>query len=178
MMDIKKLDVGKLTSPHPLMKVFKPENDNDLDFYKKLAKFKTLMLKEYLWISDEYRTDGAADLILAQYFSGYTFNVFYEIGDFQAIIGFTDILPEFKCNMTFKIWDKSIWNKTLVKAGREITDLFLKEFALKRISSATADERILRMGKMIGFVEEGRQPDAFRWNKKFYPLIFMGKHGE
>jgi hypothetical protein len=52
----------------------------------------------------------------------------------------------------------------------------MKEFMLKRISSATADVRIQRMAEMIGFVTEGAQPEAFRWNGKFYTKILLGKY--
>ena len=178
MMDIKKLDVDKLTSPHPMAKIFKHEEGDALEFYKKVAKFKSMMLKEYLWLSDEFRTDQAADLILANYFSGYVFNVFYEIGDFQALIGFTNILPEFKCSMTFKLMDKSIWGADFVRMAKELSELYIREFALKRISSETPDKKIVRMAEMIGFRLEGEQPDSFRWNKKFYPLYLMGKYGD
>ena len=176
---INNIDWEKLKDPDPMFKPFSPVDSTDPTdpFYKKVSRLQTLLMKRPLWLSDEYRTPQAINALATSYFSGLAFNIFYEIGDFQGLIGFQNILPEFKCAMTFKIWDKDLWGKTLVRAGKNLVELFIREFRLKRISSVTADDRIKRMAEMIGFEVEGEQPDAFRWNNKFYPLILLGKYG-
>ena len=176
---IKGIDWERLQHPHPSLRVFKCENPDDPTdpFFKKVARFQRLAMKEYLWLSDEYRNEQAIGVITNSYFFSGGFNVFYETGDFQALIGFTDIISGFKCNMTFKLIDKDIWGADFARAAKELFDLYIKEFRLKRISSETADIRILRMAQMGGFVLEGTRPDAFRWNKKYYPIYTMGKYG-
>ena len=175
---LKEIDWEKLKNPDPMFKLFTPTSAEPTDpFYLKVSKLQRMLMKQPLWLSDEYRSEPTIREAVHNYFSGNTFNVFYEAGDFQGLVGFKNIIPEFKCEMTFKIWDKSLWSKTLVRAGRDLTELYMKEFKLKRISSATADDRIRRMAEMIGFVVEGKQPNSFKWNNKFYPLILLGKYG-
>lgn len=177
---IKEIDTERLINPAPNFRLFLPENPDDPKdpFYEKVAKLQTLLIKRPLWLSDEYRTRRATDIIIESYFSGFTFNVFYEVGDFQALIGFMNILPQFKCEMTLKLVDPKVWGADFVRSSKELIDLFMKELRLKRISIETADERIVRMARMAGFEEEGFRPDDLRWDKKFYDKYLLGKYGE
>jgi len=176
---VRDINWEKLKSPDPIFKVFMPDQTDPQDpFYLKLSRLQTLLKKRYLWLSDEYRTKQGIDAIIFSYFSGYTFNVFYEAGDFQALIGFMNIHPEFKCEMTLKLIDKNIWGADFVRASKKLVELYMKEFRLKRISIETADKRIVRMAEMAGFVMEGERPDDLRWDGKFYKKYLLGKYGE
>lgn len=135
-------------------------------------------MKRPLWLSDEYRTAKGIDAIIYSYFSGFTFNVFYEAGDFQALIGFMNIQPEFKCEMTLKLIDADLWGADFVRVSKELVELFIEQFRLKRISIETADERIVRMAKMAGFEDEGKRPNDLMWEKKYYTKYLLGKYAE
>ena len=178
MIDISQVDYQKLIEPHPMFKIFKPDEKDPIIFYKKINRLKKLMVEKYLWLSDEYRTSQAADAIISSYFSGISFNVFYEVGDFQALIGFMRILPEFKCEMTLKLIDENIWGADFARATKELIELYMEQFQLKRISTETSDKRIVRMTELAGFVQEGERPDDLRWKNKFYPKYILGKYGE
>lgn len=178
---IEDIDWGKLRNPDPMFKLFKPEDSNSPTdpFYKKVSKLQTLLMKRPLWLSDEYRTPQAIGAIIHSYFSGFTFNVFYEAGDFQALIGFMNIQPEFKCEITLKLIDTNIWGADFVRASKELVELFIKEFRLKRVSIETADRRIVKMAGMAGFVSESDgRPYDLKWEGKFYTKYLLGKYGE
>lgn len=176
---LKEIDWEKMRNPHPDFRLFAPEKPDDPTdpFYVKVARLRALLMKRPLWLSDEYRTTKAIDLIITSYFSGFTLNVFYEWKDFGALIGFMDILPEFKCSITLKLIDPKIWGADFVRASRELIDMFMKNVRLRRISIETADPRIERMARWAGFVIEGKRPDDLRWDKKYYPKYILGKYG-
>jgi len=162
-----------------MFKQFIPTSEDPKDpFYLKVSKLQRLLMKRPLWLSDEYRTAKGIDAIIYSYFSGFTFNVFYEAGDFQALIGFMNIQPEFKCEMTLKLIDADLWGADFVRVSKELVELFIEQFRLKRISIETADERIVRMAKMAGFEDEGKRPNDLMWEKKYYTKYLLGKYAE
>jgi len=175
---IKDIDWERLKEPHPMFTPFVPKDPADPTdpFYRKVSRLQTLLMKRPLWLSDEYRTEQGIDAIIDSYFRGYRFNIFYEAGDFQALIGFMDILPEFKCEITLKLIDKHLWGADFVRASKELVELFMKEMRLKRISIETADKRIVKMAKMVGFVDEGKRPNDLRWENRFYNKYLLGKY--
>ena len=169
-----------LLNPNNTFKPFVPQDINNPNdpFFKKVAKLQTLLRKRPLWLSDEYRTTQGINAILHSYFSGYTFNVFYEAGDYDALLGFMNIHPEFKCEMTLKLINPKIWGADFVRASKDLIELFMKEMRLKRVSIETADRRIVRMAKMAGFVDEGERPNDLRWDGRYYNKYLLGKYGE
>ena len=176
---IKEIDWERLKNPDPMFKLFTPVSAEPTDpFYLKVSKLQRLLMKRPLWLSDEYRTAKGIDAIIYSYFSGFTFNVFYEAGDFQALIGFMNIQPEFKCEMTLKLIDADLWGADFVRVSKELVELFIEQFRLKRISIETADERIVRMAKMAGFEDEGERPNDLMWEGKYYKKYILGKYGE
>ena len=176
---VKQIDWERLKNPDPMFKLFTPTSAEPTDpFYLKVSKLQRLLMKRPLWLSDEYRTPKGIDAIIYSYFSGFTFNVFYEAGDFQALIGFMNIQPEFKCEMTLKLIDADLWGADFVRVSKELVELFIEQFRLKRISIETADERIVRMAKMAGFDGEGKRPNDLMWEGKYYEKYILGKYGE
>ena len=130
-----------------------------------------------MWLSDEYRTPQAIEALTQSYFVAYVPTLFYEAGDFQALIGFINIHPESKCDMTLTVIDKDIWSRDFVRASKNLMDLVMKEFRLKRISTDTPDLRIVKMAKMAGFHDEGERPDDFKWDGKYYTRYILGYYG-
>ena len=174
---IANIDWEKLKEPNGYFHPFRPEDD-EIEFYKKVVKFKKMLHDRYLWVSDEYRSMGAIDYIVNSYFSGTECTVVYEVGDFQGVLAFVNIIPEFKAEVMFKIWDKDLWKKSFVRAGREILDLYMKEFRLKRLGTSTADPKMEKFCHMFGFDSEGYHPYSFRWRGKYYDKIVLGRYGE
>jgi len=177
---LKDIDWGGLREPNEFFRVMMPENPNDPQdpFYLKMVKFKRMLMDRYLWIPDEYRSPEGVDSIINSYFQNIPFTVLYEVGDFQGMVAFVNIMPAYKCEVTFKIWDKKLWGKSFVRAGREILDIYQKEFRLKRIGTSSADRRMVKFARMFGFKDEGELPHAFRYKNKFYTKYLLGRYGE
>ena len=167
----------RLAEPHPLFKPFVPTNLNDIEFYKKLVVFKKNLLTKNLYVSDEFRNVKYIEAALSKFILGGK-NLLYEIGDFGGIAGFTDILQGFKCDAIMKLWDKNIWGLDCIKAYKKLLNIVMDEFELKRIGTSTADDKIVRMAKMAGFVEEGTQKYGFMWKGKPMDLMFLGYYKE
>ena len=179
MIDIKKINWDELKNPPgEYFTLFKPDEKDPIQFYIKLERFKKYLKEKYLYMSDELRTDNAIQAIVAGYFSGLSLNVFYEMGKFQGLIGFINILPEYKASLLFKIWDKSLWKKSFVRATIDLIDLYMKEFKLKRINTRTADPKVVKMARMAGFKIHGKLPLEFKWKNKFYTEYILGKTEE
>ena len=185
-MDMINVDYEKLKNPHPLFKWISLEgyDPNTVDYYlesnklaKKLATFKRLLIERELWLSDEYRSEEAVNAILLAWFSGMQCTVVYEVGNFQGMVAITNIYPNFKANVTFKIWDKKLWGKELVRAGRELLDLYTEQFRLKRIGTETADPQVVKLAKLFGFTVEGESPCDFMWDKQLYTRYILGRQG-
>ena len=177
---VKDIDWAKMRDFNPNFKPFLPADYNDPQdpFYQKVSKLQRLLMKRPLWISDEHRTEKAIEAIVSYYFSQKNFSIWYEFGDFQAIIGFMDIYPGFKCELTLKLIDKNIWGADFLRAIKDLVDLYIKELRLKRVGTETMDKKIVRMAEMAGFLYEGSRPDFYRWENKFYPKYILGKYGE
>ena len=143
-------------------------------FYEKLIEFMGHLKDKYLYLDDEFRNTNAIQQIVSNYLNGNSLNIFYEIGDFQGLTGFTRVTPGFKAGVLFKLWDKELWGKNTARKMIELADMIMDEFKLKRIYLDTPDERMMKMAKLIGFELEGKAPMAFRWNQKFYTLYHLG----
>lgn len=163
-----------LKRPSPLIKLLEPN-------LQKLQDFGAKLLNNYLYIPDEFRNEDGVSMLLAYYFPHVLnaplrpFSVWYELGAWGGVLGFVGIIPGHKCSIVFKLWDKSLWGATLYRGLMELPDRFMKEYALKRLDVATADERMMRVAKRLGFRVEGTQALEFAWKKKLYTKYLLRK---
>ena len=161
---------SRLINPPPLFKLFGGTEEERKAKIMKLAKH---LKEDYLMLSDEYRNYAAIYNLLAYY--NLPMHLFYEFGNFSGIIGFTDIIEGHKANIFFKIWDKSIFNKTFMRQIIELCDIVMDELLLKRLSAYTADKRMAKMAKMVGFTENHELKYDFRWDGKLYAQYYLGR---
>ena len=141
------------------------------------AKFEFLidkLLHEYLYISDEYRTYDKIKLILQLYFTGVP-SIFYEFPNFGGIIGFTNLIPNYKCDIMFKIWDRTVWNATFLRDLKRLINIIMNEFNLVRMSVSIPDKKLEKLAHMCGFKTECAQKYGFKWNGRYYPLRLLAK---
>ena len=89
-------------------------------------------------------------------------------------MGFTGILPEHKCQVSFKLWNPKIWGADLGRESQDLANLIIDEFKLKRMSSASPDKRMVKFAKIAGFKQEGARKYAFKWHGKFHTLFLLG----
>ena len=174
MIENKDIDFEALANPDDrFFKVFKCENTPD--FWLRFNKLCKMMMEKYLYISDEYRSPEIIQKIVGGYLSGTSLSLFYELGDFQGLIGFTSILPGYKCNLTFKIWDKEFYSKDMIRATSKLTDLFMDTFRLVRMRTESPDPKMVKGAKLLGFEYEGTETKGFRWDGKYHDLVGLGK---
>ena len=178
MFDANKVNWEKIRKPASLFEVIKYDEANPIEFYKKVVKLKKMLRDKYLYVSDELRSDEALDDIIRSFFLGQTLNIPYELGDFQGILVFVNIIPEFKANLIFKIWDKKLWGKKFLKEAKKVLDLVMDEFGLQRVATSSPDKRMIKLAEMAGFKLEGEHPKSFRWNRKLYTSYTLGKTKE
>ena len=172
MSEAKEIDWEQLKNPPEPFKLVIPDY-NDIEFHKKIIKLKDHLLNKYLETSDEHRNEPYLDYVIKGGFFGWGTSM-YEVGELDALIGFVNPIPGFKCGMSLNLLDKKIWGKEFVRAGKKLIDMYMDEFELKRISTQTADPKIVRMAKMVGFKHEGERPLSFQWGGKFFPTYFLG----
>lgn len=176
-----KFDAGKVTwdkvkNPNDLLKIMQPNPQDPIGFEKKLVRLKNNLRDKYLYLSDQFRHPKTIDTLIHNYFYGAIFNIFYELGDFQGVIGITNILPEFKAGVFFKIWDNNAWTPANARKLKQFSDIIMKEFMLKRLSIQTPDRRMIKFGKIIGFELEGEKPLDFKWGGRLYTTYMLGMY--
>ena len=159
-----------LLKPSEMFKRFEPTPEK----IKEVARH--LMENKYS-LSDELRDYDIIHGILRKYMTS-PVCIFYEIGDMDGIFGFTDIIPGWKAHVVFELINPKIWSKQLVRESRNLINLIMKSGDLIKLSSQTADQRIEKMAKMIGFQLEGIRELEFSWDKKPYPIYLIGRFKE
>jgi len=174
MIEEKDINYELLKNPDDrFFKIFKYENSPD--FWYKFNKLCNMMMERYLYISDEYRHMDVIKQIISGYCGGRSLNMFYELGEFQGLVGFTSLIPEYRCNLTFKIWDKSFYSKEMVRAVRKLTDFIMDTFRLVRMRTESPDPRMVKGAELLGFKYEGTEKKGFKWRGKYYDLVSLGK---
>ncbi len=173
-MQLKKEDINwaALTEPGKFFKVFKLENTPE--FHLKVNKFKRYLKEKYLYTSDEHRTDEAIETGLTNMFCGPHVNLYYEIGDFQGFIVFAHIIPYHKADVIFKIWDKTVFGKEFVRACAKLADTVMDSFKLMRLTTHSADKKMVKFAEMAGFKTEAESPYDMKWNGEFYTNYTLG----
>ena len=166
------VDWERLQNPPEPFKLIRPDY-NDIEFHKKIIKLKDHLMNKYLETSDEYRNEPYLDYVIKGGFFGWG-TAMYEAGDMDALVGFINPNMGFKCGLSLSLLDKKIWGKEFVRAGKKLVDMYMDEFQLKRIGTQTADPKIVKMAKMVGFKDEGTRPFSFQWNGKFFPTYLLG----
>jgi len=162
--------IKELVEPCGNLKYFLPHMDDE-----RLKQFAHLLMKKDRYISDEMRNYDLIWQMIFQIFYGGKLNLVFELGDFQGLIGFLDIIPGWKCRVMFKIWDKDSWNKDNIRSGRKLIDRIRERLQLIRMETHTADPKMKKLGEMFGFSEEGRMIKSFKWNGEIFDLILLSK---
>lgn len=157
----------RLKNIGPTLKPFDPTKE-------KLEFLANWLLKKPLNLSDEERTPEKVGVHISYYFP-YTipekirpFHLFYEIGDFAGLLGFTDIHIGYKAAFFFKFWNQKNWNHHIWRDIKKAPDIVMNELDLQRMAAQTPDVKMLRLAKKLGFRLEARQGMGFIWNGEPY----------
>jgi len=169
--DLEKVDWEKVKNPSPLFQIFQPTDE-------KLKEIATRLMNDYLYLQDIDRDydkvwKGIFDLFPPNGTPPRRFDIIYEMGDFDGYLTFNNIVIGYKSSLSFKLWNPKRWGADLAREGKELIQFIVNEFKLKRLSTESPDERMVKMSKMVGFKVEGAMKNAFLWDGDLYTLWMM-----
>ena len=130
--------------------------------------------EDLLHVSDEGRNPGAVFSGLMRVFDPNGPHEIFEL-DGCGILVFRDIADGFKCQMSFIIWDKKCYGADIVREARQLIADFSKRRGLVKIETQTADERVVRLARMLLFEIEGYRVDSFLRGKEKYGVTLLGR---
>ena len=168
------LDLEYLKQPSSLLKLFEPT-------IEKLQFIANKFATGFLYIPDELRSPQKVFELMAYLFpyaidpALRPFHVYYEIGRFEGLVGFTDIIIGYRCSSFLKIWNPAVWGPTLARDLTELADRFMQEYNIKRLELTTADERMVKVAKICGLKQEGTKALGFRFDGKLYTSYMLRK---
>jgi len=156
----------KLHDPNGVLTLFQPTE-------AKLSHLRRFMVDSELNLSDENRTPEKVDLLFEYFFTQIpqqvgVIHIFYEIGDFKGLLGLTDILCGYRCNVFLKYWDSGEFTDKMGKEINKFLRIAMKELDLRRIATASADGRAVSIAEKCGFRIEGRQKYAVQYKGELF----------
>jgi RimJ/RimL family protein N-acetyltransferase len=164
-------EFGKIVEPCGAFELFYPDSQDD----DRLKVFVGHLMKKRWYVSDEFRNYDTLWQMVFHMFYGKQLNLIYSIGDFQGILGFLDIIPQHKCSVMLKLWDKDAWKKTTVRDGMRLIDRLFDRFQLLRMETSSPDPRIIKIAEMVGFSEEGKKVKGFKWDGKVFDITTLSR---
>lgn len=166
-----------LKRPSPLLQLVVPGDPYAAPLADELAR---RLVESRLYLSDEYRTEEYVTWLIDGWFKkGGPTALVYRVGIDGGLLGgvmaFQNIMPGWKCGLMAKIWERKLWGPQLVREVRGLLALIEYAFALERIEIDTADLRMVRLGRMMGFENEGVRARAFRWGGEPFDVYELAR---
>lgn len=144
---------------------------------ERLDKMAEVLSSDPKYFSDEHRDAAFIWRNLHHWFGGGCLCEAIEIGDFQAVMVFRDIIPFHKCNLFLITFDPGVWGKSVWReAVREMRDV-MESYNLNKIEVETEDKKWAQFLWRNGFELEGVRYDSYMKEgeaKDFY-LLAMGR---
>jgi RimJ/RimL family protein N-acetyltransferase len=141
---------------------------------KFIKVFTEQMSDELLHVSDELRYPEPVAKGLLRVFDPAGPHEIWEIGD-DGILVFRDIADGFKCQMSWIIWNRDCWGKGVVREAKSVIEEFAKRKKLFKIETQTADERVVKLARLLGFETEGYRTESFLRNGVRYGITLLGR---
>ena len=104
-------------------------------------------------------------------------NFHFVKGDVRNVKQVKDIVKNDGCILRLMFWGKHLWGLDGVKQARKLIKLVMDTFGLKVIYAGTADPKIVKMAKFVGFKLKSTRQDGFRWNGVSYPSYQLEING-
>jgi hypothetical protein len=167
MFDMKNIPWDRLQVPSANFKLLEPSKE-------KFGVVRKHLLNAPLNLSDELRMPSTVSNLIDRIFLNPS-NLIYEVSGFRGILGFMNIVPDFKAGLNPIFLDKRAWTATVVREAKELIEFIMNAFKLKRLTTATPDKQMIKLAKMFGFRKEGIRKKDFSWNNKLYDLYEFGR---
>jgi hypothetical protein len=166
-MGLKSIDRQRLEKPSPHFRLLMPSQEKFDVICDKL-----LHMPRYL--SDECRTRAYVTRLVNGWFGEEEFNLCYEINEMDGVLVFQHIYPTWRARIALKLWNDKCWNLTLAREIKTLIALVCDQFDLVKVETATADQPVVKMGKVFGFTVEGILTKSFKWDNVLYDFVLMG----
>ncbi len=151
---------------------------------KKLADY---LMFGFLCVEDTRTPESIANMVLRAFPDGKVkpedeWYAIWDDGELCGLVGFFNIEEGHKCAATIKLWNPAPWGIKGLRRGIEIMKDVMARHKLVRIDTETADPRIVKMARLLGFECEGVRPFDFRFDGVLYHKVLLGvcsevKHG-
>ena len=136
---------------------FSPFKPNQMNVSMLVKKY----LNEEMYLSDEFREKQNVSKMFSKYLANEN-SYLFEIGTFDGILMFLNVVPEYKALMDLKFWNKNLWKLSFARELRQFIGDFIDRFSLKRLETQTPDEEMAKVLKIAGFVNEGKFKYGFK----------------
>ena len=150
----------ELISPFPLFRLCAWDTAKAMVLFYKLKN-------EPLYLPDEQRNYADIWKIIHHNFGwdeNHSLCLPYEIGDFDGVLVFQDIVKNDGCGMMLKFWGKQLWGADGARQAKGLIDLIMDKFNLKTIHIVTADKGAVKLGKLFGFKVKEIKKKSFQWD--------------
>jgi RimJ/RimL family protein N-acetyltransferase len=127
-----------------------------------------------LYLSDENREYETALAVVFSHLYGGMDSCLFEIGEWRGLMGVVNIVPGWKGDLFFKLWDQSAWGPSLRRELGEAIDHICEKYRLERVALSTPDANTARLAENYGFIVEGILKNSFRWGGVSYDTICLG----
>ncbi len=157
----------RLMQPSSMFRIFVPNEE-------KIKLLSDKLLHDYLYLSDEFRNPKTIQGILQLHLSGVA-SIIYEFPGFGGIIGFVNIVPDYRADIIFKFWDRKLWGPTFFRELKGLIEFIMDELRLIRLSVESPDKKMEKMAHLCGFKTECAKRYGFVWGGKYLPLKLLAK---
>ena len=144
---------------------FSPFQPNQMNVSMLVKKY----LNEEMYLSDEYREKQNVSKMFSKYLANEN-SYLFEIGTFDGVLMFLNVVSEYKASMDLKFWNKNLWKLSFARELRQFIGDFIDRFSLKRLETQTPDEEMAKVLKIAGFVNEGKFKYGFKFNENLKTL--------
>lgn len=160
------VDWEKIKRPSLNFRLLEPSQE-------KFAIVSKHLLDAPLNLSDEFRLPSIVFRLMESIFLNPD-NLIYEVSGFRGILGFMNIVPNFKATLNPIFLDKRGWTATIVREAKELIKFMMDTFKLKRLITYTPDVKMIKVAERFGFKQEGIREKDFSWENKLYDLYEFG----
>jgi len=147
------------------MTYFTPFCPNQMKMQLLVRKYQN----EPMYMSDEQKDTQNVWKYLSK-LCGNTNNYMFEIGEFDGVLSFMNVVPEYRADFDMKFWNKHLWKVSFVRESRQFIDDFITVHGLKRLVTQTPDETMARVLRLMGFVNEGKFKYGFKHGENLKTL--------
>lgn len=168
-----KPDIQYFKRPGKDIKLFSPD-------VEKLQHLAVKLINGYLYLPDEQRNGNNVFRLMSWLFpadrsENKPWHIWYELGNFDGVLGFTDILKKYRADFVAFLWGKDVWGPDLARDIKTLVGRFMKDYGVRRLGFETADRRAARWARTLGFKQEGTKAIGFRHDGKDYTLTLLRK---